>query len=413
MRRTSPTGRLTEDVHLEGFSRRVAVLATLAVVLAAGSAGAQSREPYDIDVTLPLSGYGAFLGNAQAQTLSVVERYVNDTGGIRGRPLHFVELDSQSNPTVDLQLTAGMLAKHPAAVIDGGPATVCRAVAAQYAHGPVMACLSPAFAPEHGNYGFPSGIASRLGMQATLRYLQTAGYQRIGVITVTDIAGQEADAALKAQLADPANHSLNVVAWEHFGAGDISADAQLAKIKEANPQVVIGWATGTPMGTLLRGAKDAGITVPFVASEANQTWEQMQQYKAILPREYILYSAIWPEYASLPNGPLKASMTPYFRYMTAAGLHPDGSTPLAWDSALLLVGGLRKLGPEATADQLHAYLADLHDFYGPSGSFDFRAGEASGLTVSQCIMVRWNPAASTWQPVSGRGGTALAPRGAS
>lgn len=396
---------------MKQFSHRVAVMATIAVVLATCSAGAQGREPYDIDVTLPLTGYGAFLGNAQAQTLSVVERYVNDTGGIRGRPLHFVELDSQSSPTVDLQLTAGMLAKHPAAVIDGGPATVCRAVASQYAHGPVMACLSPAFAPERGNYGFPSGIASRLGMEATLRYLQSAGYQRVGVITVTDIAGQEADAALKAQLALPANRSLNVVAWEHFGATDISAAAQLAKIKDANPQVVIGWATGTPMGTLLRGAKDAGLTVPFVASEANQTWEQMQQYKAILPREYILYSAIWPEYATLRNGPLKASMTPYFRYMAAAGLHPDGSTPLAWDSALLLVSALRKLGPEATADQLHAYLSDLHDFNGPSGTFDFRSGEASGLTVAQCILVRWNGATSTWQPLTALGGTALARRG--
>lgn len=247
-------------------------------------------------------------------------------------------------------------------------------------------------------------------MAATLRYLQTAGYQRIGVITLTDVAGQEADAALKTQLAEPANHNLNVVAWEHFGPTDISASAQLAKIKAANPQVVIGWATGTPMGTLLRGAKDAGFTVPFVTSEANQTWAQMQQYKAILPREYILYSAIWPEYATLRNGPLKASMAPYFRYMAAAGFHPDGSTPMAWDSALLLISGLRKLGPDATADQLHAYLSNLHDFYGPSGTFDFRLGEASGLGVSQCLIVHWNAATSTWQPLSAPGGVALAPR---
>lgn len=109
---------------LERFSRRVAAFTAVLIVLATLTAGAQSREPYDINVTLPLTGYGAFLGNAQAQTLSVVERYVNDTGGIRGRPLHFVEVDSQSNPTIDLQITAGILAKHPAAVIEGGPATV-------------------------------------------------------------------------------------------------------------------------------------------------------------------------------------------------------------------------------------------------------------------------------------------------
>lgn len=371
------------------------------------SGHAQVQPPYEINVILPLSGYGAFLGRGQAETLAVVEKYVNETGGIRGRPLHFVSVDSQSSPQVDIQLTQTILAKHPSLVIEGGPATVCHAVATFYEKGPVMWCLSPAFFPARGGYAFSSGVESAVGMEVTLRYLRTRGFKRLGIITLTDIAGQEADAALKRLLADPANAGLRVVAWEHLGSSDVGVDAQMAKIKQGDPEVVIGWATGAPTGTMLRGFKNTGMSVPFVVSNANQTPVQMQQYKEILPHEYLMYSLRWPSYQSLRPGPLKSAMTPYFRYMSAAGLTPDGGAPLAWDSALLLVRALRTLGTDAGATQIRDYLLNLHDYYGPSGAFDFRLGNQRGLASNDLVMVRWNAVASSWQVVSEPAGKAI------
>jgi hypothetical protein len=50
---------------------------------------------------------------------------------------------------------------------------------------------------------------------------------------------------------------MSIVAVEHFNGTDVSIGAQLANIKAANPDVLLGATVGTATGTLLRGLKDA------------------------------------------------------------------------------------------------------------------------------------------------------------
>ena len=254
----------------------VSAALTCVLLLAARDARAQDagKRPYEINAILALSGAGAFIAHGQSEALRAAEKYINDTGGIAGQPVHFAILDSASSPQIDIQLTTGILAAHPPFVIEGGPAPECRGAATLYQKGPVMYCLSPGYYPERGSYVFGSGVDSHLGMGIVMQYLRARGLTRLGIITMTDIAGQEADAALKSLLAEPTNSNVHAVAWEHFSPRDISVAAQMANIKAANPDVVIGWATGTPTGILLQGYKDAGLTQPFVASQANENSRQ-------------------------------------------------------------------------------------------------------------------------------------------
>lgn len=390
--------------------QRICVLALTLLLLTSTGASAQdkTKRPYEINVILGLSGYGAFIAQGQSGAFRALEKYVNDTGGIRGQPIHFNLLDSQSSPQVDIQLTSTVLAKKPSFVIDGGPAAACHAASVLYASGPVMYCLSPGFFPSRGGYAFGAGIESRDGMSVVVRYLRLRGFKRLGIITMTDIAGQEADAALKSLLADQQNETMKVVAWEHFGPSDISVNAQMANIKAARPDVVVGWATGTPFGTLLQGYKDLGITLPFVTTDANEHASQMQQYKSDMPRELIMYSNMWPAGASLPNGPLKAAIDSYRLSMSAVGSDfMDNSSAETWDAGLVLVNALRALGTTATPEQIRDYIAGLHDYYGPSGRFDFRVGNQRGLDESSAIMVRWDVARRSWQPISAPKGIPL------
>jgi branched-chain amino acid transport system substrate-binding protein len=365
-----------------------------------------ARRPYEINVVLGMTGSGSFIAEGQAAALRAVEKYVNENGGIRNQPVHFVLSDSQSKPQLDVQLTSGILAQHPLFVIDGGPGAACRAASTLYAKGPVMYCLSPGFYPERGSYAFGAGIESRVGMGVVVRYLRMRGFKKLGVVTMTDIAGQEADAALKSLLAQPENADLRVVAWEHFAANDIGATTQMAKIKDAKPDVVLGWATGTPTGTLLLAYTDLGMTIPFVASQANENSRQMQQYKAMMPRDLMMYSLMFPAAPTLPRGPLKSGIDAYVRAMNATGgALGDASAAEAWDAAMISIGALRTLGTNATPDQVRAHIADLHDYYGPTGRFDFRIGNQRGLDAASAIMVRWDQPSGSWKPISGPTGT--------
>jgi branched-chain amino acid transport system substrate-binding protein len=390
-------------------SLRLASVALAAILAGSAGAAAQPAPPFEIDAILGLTGTGAFIAHGQAEALKAAEKYINDGGGIRGRRVRFNVLDSQSSPQIDIQLTTGVLAHHPPIVIDGGPGAVCRGASVLYATGAaVMYCLSPGFYPDRGSYVFGAGIESRVGMSVVVRYLRAAGYKRVGIITMTDIAGQEADAALKSLLADPANRGLTVADAEHFAATDISVDAQMAKIKASNPDVVLGWATGTPTGTLLQGYQDVGLTLPFVASQANQNAKQMEQYHAIMPHALSMYSLMWPAQGTLRNGPLKAAIGAYLRAMKSVGAElGDSSSAEAWDAVMIAANALRKLGTDATPDQIRAYISNLHDYYGPSGRFDFRIGNQRGLDTADTIMVRWDPATTSWQPISAPGGAPL------
>ena len=89
--------------------------------------GAQGT-PVEIHAFLSITGFNAFIGSAYAQTLKIVEKHVNATGGIRGRPVRFVEHDDQSNPQIDIQLLAPLLAAHVPVIIHSGPVVSCNAL---------------------------------------------------------------------------------------------------------------------------------------------------------------------------------------------------------------------------------------------------------------------------------------------
>jgi hypothetical protein len=93
--------------------------------------------------------------------------------------------------------------------------------------------------------------------------------------------------------------------------------------------------------------------------------------------------------------------------MKSAGLHGDVALSIGWDPALIVINAYKKLGTNATATQLRAYLSDLHGFAGANGVYDFRDGSQRGLTEANAIMVRWDAGRDTWVAISKFGGEPL------
>ena len=93
--------------------------------------------------------------------------------------------------------------------------------------------------------------------------------------------------------------------------------------------------------------------------------------------------------------------------LAAAGAKPDMIMMSSWDPALLLVDALRKLGPDASAPKLHAYLMGLKGWVGTNGPYDFKANPQRGLDAGNVVVIRWDAAASKFIPVSKPGGSPL------
>ena len=94
--------------------RSASILAVLcAGWLAATPMPAAAADPYDLNVILSLTGGASFLGKAEQQSLQLAEKWVNENGGIQGRPLHLVFHDDQSSPQVAVQLASQVVAGAP------------------------------------------------------------------------------------------------------------------------------------------------------------------------------------------------------------------------------------------------------------------------------------------------------------
>ncbi len=376
-------------------------LRTLLLALAVLSSVAQAAEPYDIHVVLPLTGAAAFLGTSEQLALQRAEPVLSRDGGIGGRPVRFVFHDDQTSPQVAVQLANQINAGKPAVVLGSATVAMCNAMAPLARRGPVLFCLSPGLYPAAGSFAFSSSNSTRDLASALLRYFAGRGLTRIAIITSTDASGQDAQRQLREVVADPANKALTVVNETSFNPTDVSASAQLQRIKGSNPQVIIAWSTGSAIGTVFKAMQDAGITVPVATTDGNMTYATMKQFADVLPAELYIPSPEWLKVArdEMPQ-PVVTAKEQFFSAFEGTGIQPDAASSFAWDPALLAVSALRSIGPDATAEQVRDHLARLNGFAGVNGIYDFTKVPQRGLDDSNVVVTLWDKAASTWRVVS-------------
>ena len=224
-------------------------------------------------------------------------------------------------------------------------------------------------------------------------------------IVSTDASGQDAEQGIEAAAAAPENKSVVIVDREHFGANDVSVSAQLARIKAANPNVLLAWVTGTAAGTVLRAAHDAGMNIPTVISSANMTPSVVKQYGPLFPKECYAAGMLYYAGNDVTSQATRAAISTMNYAANVIGAQPDQVFISAWDPAALIVDSLKKLWTDVSASKLRDYLVGLRGWVGVNGPYDFRAIPQRGIGQDAVVMVRWNPQKSQFDPVSKLGGT--------
>ncbi len=380
------------------------LLGILAVAPLGEPARAQGA-PLDIDVMVSLTGGAAFLGQAEWKAIQAAQTVVNAEGGVNGRKVNFVPNDDASSPQTALQLANAIAAKKTPLFLGSELASACQSYLALIAPaGPVDYCLSPPVHPPSGGYMFTSGASAFDLSRAMIRYLRERGLTRVAVVATTDATGQDFENSFNAVFALPENKSFQVLAHEHFNTTDLSASAQMTRIKGLNVQALVTGTIGGATLTMLRAVSETGLNVPVGAANGNMLYQEMAQLKDIMPAELI-----FPAYRAMNSGdvrpgPIRDAQAKFFGALTAAGLKPDAANVTAWDPVMISMDALRHLGPNATAQQVHAYILGLHSFAGVNGIYDFRDGGQRGISSSAVVVNRWDVAKQTFVVVSKPGG---------
>jgi branched-chain amino acid transport system substrate-binding protein len=387
---------------------KIRLLYLTMTALAVLAATAHAAEPYNIQTLLPLTGGAAFLGQGEQVTLGIVEKVVNASGGIHGRPVHFVIHDDQTSPQLGVQLANEILEQKPVVMMGSSLVATCRAIEPLMSNGPVDYCFSLGVHPEAGSYVFTASVSTLDLATSLIGYYRLKGWTKIGLIFSTDATGQDAENGIKSILALPENKDMTVVDTAHFNTTDLSVAAQMAKIKTLGAQAMIAWTTGAPIATIFRGIQEVGLDIPVGTTDGNMTYAQMKQYKDFLPKQLYIPAAQWivTDPSLLPPAVAEKHKV-FYEAFQDAGVRPDIPSELSWDDSMIIVDALRKLGPNATAQQIREHIANLKGFAGVNGVYDFTKTPQRGLDVTDSVVTRWSPQLDTWEVVSKPAGIPL------
>jgi branched-chain amino acid transport system substrate-binding protein len=391
------------------MKRIIAVFVFVFAVIVATSRPAPAAEPYDIHVILPLTGGGAFLGAGHQDALNILAELVNKSGGIRGRPLHFVFHDDQTSPQVAVQLATQILAEKPAVILGSSLVAMCAAIEPLMKDSTVQYCLSPAYHPAAGSYALSASASAIDQTKAVTRYYRMKGWTKIATLNNTDATGQQNDKATDFVVGLPENKGVTLVTREHFNPTDISVAAQIERIRGSGAQAIEAGVTGLPAATVFKGMIQGGLAIDVAPTSGNEVISQMEQWKDFLPKGLVMGSALFPEHEGIwkLDPKIEAAQHEMYAALKAHNETADNVVATCWDAGLIVVDALKALGPDATAKQVHDYIANLTNFAGIDGFYNFKENPERGLGPDSAIVVRYDPAKKAFVWLTKPGGEPL------
>jgi branched-chain amino acid transport system substrate-binding protein len=372
-----------------------------------GSAQTTAGAEITIPVIIPLTGSAAFLGAQQKVGLDVAEKFVNR----HGSHIKLVYYDDTSSPQVAVQLVNQLTASGTRAIIGPMVRATCAAVEPLMQKGPLDYCLSPTLHSAPGSFVFTAGSDTFDLDRAVVRYARLKGWKRVAMLAPTDASGVDAVKGFHEAFIDPENKDMTLVEQLSFNPADTSVTAQLARIKATKPDMVLAWATGAPIATILREMHELGMdNIPVATGYSNMTYAQMESMTAYMPKElyFPVPSAVGSRTRSMGlDRKVEAALKDFDSAFASAGLKPDAGVLTTWDPMLILARAFQDHGAATTSEQLRSYVAGLKGFAGINGLYDFQKYPQRGLSERNTYVTRWTPDVKTWALVSKAGGTPL------
>lgn len=402
-------GRFSELHRATAWCAFVALAGALAVtnLLSGERAVAATAKPITLPVMLSLTGSAALLGAQEQQVFAIAEKFLSD----HGKPVHFVYYDDTSSPQVAVQLMNQLLSGGARVVLGPTLRATCAPLEPIVKSGPVNYCLSPAIRPDAGTFVFSAGTDTWDLDRIALRYAKARGWRRIALLATTDASGTDAVKAYGELLAEPEFRELTMVANLPFSPSAISVAAELSRIKAANPDALLAWASGAPVTTIFRGMRDVGLNVPVMTGYSNMTYTQMQDAASVLPDQ--LYFPVPSALGSRrPRGlnldrKVETALREFESAYASTGHSPDGGDMGVWDPIMLVMSALGRSGSDASSAQIREYLTSIKTFAGINGIYNFEKYPQRGLGSENSLVTEWSPSLKTWTVVSRAGGLPL------
>jgi len=375
-----------------------ALAAALAVTLVGCSAGTPntgqsgagkaSAEPIKIGAIVSLTGTYAGLGDPEKKTIEMEVKRINEAGGVNGRPIEVIFEDDGTDEAKAVAAASKLIEQDKVVAIIGatgtGQSMAVRSEIDRAGIPQVSMAGGSAITAKLDPLVFQTPWSNTLVVPFTMEYLKKQGITKIGLITDTGGFGKDGKAVVTAEAP---KFGISVVSDQTFNAGDTDMTAQLTNIKNSGAQAVVMWTSGKEAATVVKNAKQLGITIPVYGSHGNARLEFIEGAgDAAEGFRFAAGKILLPESYGKDSAEYKTATEFVDRYTTAYGSPPSTFAGHAYDALYLIVDAARAAGGDITPTAIREQLEKTKAFSGIGGSFTFSPTDHNGLTAEDLNM---------------------------
>ncbi len=350
------------------------------------------KEIFYLGAVLSISGPAAWLGTPEKKTLRLLEKKINEEGGIKGKRIKILIENSEGIPTKAINAIKKLVAKEHVLGIIGGSrsgTSIAMSVVAAENEIAMISCASAEGIIKNKQTGqtkkwvFTVAPKSIDAAKKILKDHQKKKYNKIAILSGKTDFGEDGRRHLKTLIKQ---YGLNLVADETYLPTDIDMTAQLTKIRRSNPHTIINWSIVPAQSIVSKNMKTLGIDIPLYQSHG---------YANI---KYIHSSGSSAEGILLPGGRLlivdhlgashaQFEVLKSYRdlYESEYGEKVSTFGGHAYDAFSLFVRALKK--GATTRKQVRDTLEQTKSFIGTGGIFNFSKKDHSGLNEHAFEMI--------------------------
>jgi len=236
-----------------------AVVLTLAIPVLA-----TAQDTIKIGATEPLSGTFKDIGERYLEGVQYAAKVINESGGLLGKKVEVVPIDSELKPDVATRKAQAMILKDDVKFFCGGTGSSVGAAMSQLAEKENVIMFTygmdaASMVGEKCNKNFfrPGGSTDGRSF-ALAQLIVNKGYKRVGIIAQDYSFGHEAVAAFKKKIAK-VGQSTQVVAEIYHPAGTKDYAPYASQLIAANPDVIFTPNWGNDLTLLVKQGRPMGM----------------------------------------------------------------------------------------------------------------------------------------------------------
>lgn len=364
-----------------------------ALLLAATITVARAADTIKIGGLLETSGPLASLGQPGLEGAMLALEQINAKGGIAGKKLELDNINTEGDNTKSVTAVKRLLGEGDVVALVGPMNSGSSYAIIDTVQGASMPMISNGgsrgivLPPKDKRWIFLSPLTDVLVQSVMMADMQKRAIKKIALLNADSPFGTSG----RDQLVKNADSfGLAILAQESYANSDKDMTPQLTKIRSAEPDAVVIWATGPGQAIAVKNYRQLGLTAPLYMSHAANDFNFLRLAGGAADGVLIPSSKIYVIDSLKDSDPQRAALKTFVKeYEAKYGKPPATFAGNGYDAVNMIATAIGKAGADRA--KIRDAIEGLTDYvgvtavysYGPENHFGAKADSVVLLTVKE------------------------------